>query len=119
MRTLVAATVLLLLAPLATADPKPVRAKVSAKDIRAPVDDWYGVYLQGKKSGHARFRVTRRPGTIVVETEMLMKLTAMDKQIEMSMVEQKVFEGKAPFRFISAYQTASLRPKVMGSAWMP
>ena len=111
-------TLPLLLAPAAPAENEPVRYQITAEDVRAPVDDWYGIYVEGKKSGHARLQVTRRSSTVVVEMEMLLKLTAMGSQIEMNRVDRKVFEGSSGGLVTSTFDLTVFKGKTIHLAFV-
>ena len=84
----------------AVAAPEPERIVGTLDDLR-PRDEWFGVYMQGKKVGHARMFLAHEgegeASRVVLAFEFRMKLTAMGRKTVVYMRQRTLFQGRAPW----------------------
>lgn len=76
-------------------------------------EDWYGVYLEGRKLGHARTYVEfGDDGAIVIGLELRARLVAPAGQFDLDVSSYQVFAARAPHRFLRSRTERSLGGQV-------
>lgn len=79
----------------------PFRLAITPQEIRTPQTNWYGVYLQGKKVGYAKFALTRSDNSkdphYVLEQKMNMKIISMGEKREIVSTDFFRFDNKPPY----------------------
>lgn len=78
-------------------------------------DDWYGVYMQGKKSGFARITFkksgTKADPTYTSSMQMELRMVAMGQKQRMVMTNEEVFDGTPPYALRSATSSQVQGPR--------
>src|SRR5687768_7848385 len=94
-------------ASAATAQEKLFRPEPDAKTVESTFgQDWYGVYFGDKKIGYFSSKREMLEGDKVRDSvEMKLKIASFGKKDEMTMTQEMVFEGKAPYRLLRALST--------------
>ena len=90
-------TALLLLAAVAFAG-EPTRLELAQSNIPFG-KTWYGVYLQGKKSGFASRTISREKDEIVVSTVVHVEISSMGKPVTMDIVDEARFAATPPYTY--------------------
>jgi len=97
-RRTLATLALLLLAASARAGDEPVRLPLTADRIPA-YEQWFGVYVQGTKSGYGHETLERVGDEYVWRQKVNLSIQAMGKAVKIEGLEEKHFAAEAPFAF--------------------
>jgi hypothetical protein len=77
---------------------EPTRLELKADEIKLGTT-WYGVYIQGAKSGHAKLELVRDGDAFVFRTNAQLSMQAMGQAVRMDITDEQRFAAAAPFAY--------------------
>ncbi|MGM0575693.1 MAG: transglutaminase-like domain-containing protein [Myxococcota bacterium] len=84
--------------------PDEVRAQLEALAESGPTEHWYGVYLMGRKVGHARMWLgpsgEDRPGRVATGTDVAMTVKGPTGATDMELRERRFYGGEPPYPLV-------------------
>ena len=94
-------------APVRAEKEAPFRPALSVDQIPQNEVMWYGLYLQGKKSGYSMFVIKKDGEHYVQRFEMRIMAKSMGKKVDTTVVSESRFQAEPPFAYVGGSTTVS------------
>jgi hypothetical protein len=87
----------------AVAGDEPEHPAMTAEDLPAAREDWYGVYLKGTRVGWLRMGLSRTADAVVGDNTGFIDLQALGRPMTLELAEREEFDAAPPFALRSAW----------------